>query len=141
MSLDCNFAQCFLNFATKTTSQQRPPQQRPPLNKDHLSTKTSFCLLSGQPLLTMNYLVALNVFSPLLNWLYFFILILSPPPTACPDYVPPEIFQYKSKSGYTMYGTYYRPHCYQPGVKYPTVLFVYGGPHVQLVSNSFKGLK
>lgn len=61
--------------------------------------------------------------------------------TPCPEYQPPEMFNYKSKSGFTMYGMYYKPHNYQSGVKYPTVLFVYGGPHVQLVSNSFKGLK
>ncbi|XP_053386978.1 dipeptidyl peptidase 9-like [Mercenaria mercenaria] len=63
------------------------------------------------------------------------------PSSPCPDYSPPELFNFKSKSGYTMYGMYYKPHNYQPGVKYPTVLFVYGGPHVQLVSNTFKGLK
>lgn len=63
------------------------------------------------------------------------------PSSPCPDYHPPEMFDYKGKSGYTMYGMYYKPQNYQPGVKYPTVLFVYGGPHVQLVSNSFKGLK
>ncbi|KAH3875240.1 hypothetical protein DPMN_038503 [Dreissena polymorpha] len=51
------------------------------------------------------------------------------------------MFNYKSKSGHTMYGMYYRPDNYQQGVKYPTVMFLYGGPHVQLVTNSFKGLK
>ncbi|XP_052268787.1 dipeptidyl peptidase 9-like [Dreissena polymorpha] len=61
--------------------------------------------------------------------------------TDFPDYSYSEMFNYKSKSGHTMYGMYYRPHNYQHGVKYPTVLFVYGGPHVQLVTNSFKGLK
>ncbi|KAL4216453.1 dipeptidylpeptidase [Mactra antiquata] len=63
------------------------------------------------------------------------------PSSPCTDYNAPVIFNYKSKSGMTMYGMYYRPYGYQPGVKYPTVLFVYGGPHVQLVTNSFKGLK
>lgn len=35
----------------------------------------------------------------------------------------------------------YKPHALQPGKKHPTVLFVYGGPQVQLVNNSFKGIK
>ena len=61
--------------------------------------------------------------------------------SACTDYIPPELFNYKSKSGYTMHGMYYLPHNREPGKKYPTVLFVYGGPHAQLVSNTFKGLK
>ena len=61
--------------------------------------------------------------------------------SACLDYNPPEIFSFESVSGYTIHGMYYRPHDQEPGRKYPTVLFVYGGPHVQLVTNSFKGLK
>lgn len=32
----------------------------------------------------------------------------------------------------------FKPHNFQPGVKYPTILNVYGGPEVQLVSNTFK---
>ncbi|WAR28947.1 DPP9-like protein [Mya arenaria] len=39
---------------------------------------------------------------------------------ACSDYIPPEMFNFKSKSGFTMYGMYYKPQGYQPGVKYPT---------------------
>nr|XP_022905301.1 dipeptidyl peptidase 9-like [Onthophagus taurus] len=35
----------------------------------------------------------------------------------------------------------FRPHDYIPGQKYPTVLNVYGGPEVQLVSNTFKGMR
>lgn len=35
----------------------------------------------------------------------------------------------------------YKPHNLQPGKKYPTVIFIYGGPQVQLVNNRFKGLK
>lgn len=32
----------------------------------------------------------------------------------------------------------FRPHNYRPGQKYPTVLNIYGGPEVQLVTNTFK---
>ncbi|XP_059915573.1 dipeptidyl peptidase 9 isoform X3 [Gadus macrocephalus] len=60
----------------------------------------------------------------------------------CPgDYNPPEIFDFPGKSGFQLYGMVYKPHNLQPGRKHPTVLFVYGGPQVQLVNNSFKGMK
>ncbi|CAL8345892.1 unnamed protein product [Merluccius merluccius] len=60
----------------------------------------------------------------------------------CPgDYNPPEIFDFPGKSGFQLYGMVYKPHSLQPGRKHPTVLFVYGGPQVQLVNNSFKGMK
>uniref|UniRef100_A0A8C4EYU7 dipeptidyl-peptidase IV n=1 Tax=Dicentrarchus labrax TaxID=13489 RepID=A0A8C4EYU7_DICLA len=60
----------------------------------------------------------------------------------CPgDYNPPEIFDFPGKSGFQLYGMVYKPHNLLPGRKHPTVLFVYGGPQVQLVNNSFKGMK
>ena len=59
----------------------------------------------------------------------------------CPGYRCPELFGFQSVNGYQLYGMYCCPHNYRPGVRYPTVLFVYGGPQVQLVTNSFKGLK
>lgn len=34
-----------------------------------------------------------------------------------------------------------RPHNFKPGMVYPTILNVYGGPEVQTVSNSFKGMR
>ncbi|XP_054252143.1 dipeptidyl peptidase 9 isoform X6 [Indicator indicator] len=58
-----------------------------------------------------------------------------------PDYVPPEIFHFHTQSDVELYGMVYKPHDVQPGKKHPTVLFVYGGPQVQLVNNSFKGIK
>lgn len=36
---------------------------------------------------------------------------------------------------------FFRPHNFKPGMIYPTVLNVYGGPEVQTVSNSFKGMR
>ncbi|KAL5019615.1 hypothetical protein ScPMuIL_002507 [Solemya velum] len=62
-------------------------------------------------------------------------------PSVCPDYHAPELFQFQTHAGHTSYGMFYKPHDFRPDVKYPTVLFVYGGPQVQLVTNSFKGLK
>ncbi|KAM3619668.1 uncharacterized protein V6R79_011590 [Siganus canaliculatus] len=57
------------------------------------------------------------------------------------NYTPPEIFSFTSKSGFLLYGMLYKPHHHVPGRKHPTVVFVYGGPQVQLVNNSYKGVK
>ncbi|XP_042562511.1 dipeptidyl peptidase 9 isoform X2 [Clupea harengus] len=62
--------------------------------------------------------------------------------SSCPaDYVAPEIFNFPAKSGFDLYGMLYKPHNLIPGRKHPTILFVYGGPQVQLVNNSYKGVK
>lgn len=54
----------------------------------------------------------------------------------------PELFKYQLKSsGETVYGLVFKPEFMDPGVKYPCVLDVYGGPEVQLVTNSFKGVR
>ncbi|KAL3047246.1 dipeptidyl peptidase 9-like [Trematomus bernacchii] len=57
------------------------------------------------------------------------------------DYTPPEIFSFTGKSGFELYGMLYKPNKVVPGMKHPTVVFVYGGPQVQLVNNSYKGVK
>nr|XP_009943729.1 PREDICTED: dipeptidyl peptidase 8 isoform X4 [Opisthocomus hoazin] len=49
-----------------------------------------------------------------------------------PDYIPPEVFSFESSTGFTLYGMMYKPHNLQPGKKYPTVLFIYGGPQVAI---------
>ncbi|KAG8454462.1 hypothetical protein GDO86_000908 [Hymenochirus boettgeri] len=60
----------------------------------------------------------------------------------CPPYYePPEIFHFQASCQAKLYGMVYKPHNHIPGTKHPTVLFIYGGPQVQLVSNSFKGMK
>lgn len=52
-------------------------------------------------------------------------------PAGCPpDYIPPEIFHFHTRSDVRLYGMVYKPHSVQPGRKHPTVLFVYGGPQV-----------
>ncbi|KAM8940315.1 dipeptidyl peptidase 9 isoform 2-T2 [Pelodytes ibericus] len=62
--------------------------------------------------------------------------------SSCPPYyVPPEIFHFETSCKEKLYGMVYKPHNLSPGTKHPTVLFVYGGPQVQLVNNSFKGMK
>lgn len=52
----------------------------------------------------------------------------------------PEIFTHKISSGDTIYSMIFKPHNFKPDKKYPTILNVYGGPEVQLVSNTFKVL-
>ncbi|QQP54098.1 Uncharacterized protein FKW44_006813, partial [Caligus rogercresseyi] len=34
----------------------------------------------------------------------------------------------------------FKPHSLTPGKRYPVVLNIYGGPEVQLVSNTYKGM-
>lgn len=61
-------------------------------------------------------------------------------PVTVPDqwYQPPELFSHVISSGDRLHGMIFRPHNYRPGQKYPTVLNIYGGPEVQLVTNTFK---
>ena len=55
------------------------------------------------------------------------------------QYHYPELFSHTIASGDKLYGMVFKPHDIQMGVKYPIILSVYGGPEVQLVSNTFKG--
>ncbi|BFF88851.1 dipeptidyl peptidase 9 [Drosophila madeirensis] len=55
-----------------------------------------------------------------------------------PQYCP-QIFRPQLPSGDIVYAMVYKPHNFEMGVKYPTVLNVYGGPEVQTVNNTFKG--
>jgi len=54
---------------------------------------------------------------------------------------PPELFEYQSSSGFTMYGMMYTPPGLSIDKKYPVMLYVYGGPHVQLATNSYKAIR
>jgi dipeptidyl-peptidase 4 len=53
--------------------------------------------------------------------------------------VPPELAELKGRDGVTLHGAYYAPrsHCLQVGGKVPLVVMVYGGPHVQTISESW----
>ncbi|XP_072889284.1 dipeptidyl peptidase 8-like isoform X2 [Hemitrygon akajei] len=62
-------------------------------------------------------------------------------PGCLQGYIPPEMFSFHSKSGYVLHGMMFKPHNLQPRKKYPTLLYTYGGPQVQLVNNRFKGIK
>jgi dipeptidyl-peptidase 9 len=50
----------------------------------------------------------------------------------------PELYTHEISSGNVLYAMVFKPHNFEHGKKYPTVLNIYGGPEVQLVSNSFK---
>lgn len=64
------------------------------------------------------------------------LLVSELPSAGCPpDYVPPEIFHFRTQSDVELYGMVYKPHDVQPGKKHPTVLFVYGGPQVIIQIN------
>ncbi|XP_058824779.1 dipeptidyl peptidase 9 [Topomyia yanbarensis] len=53
----------------------------------------------------------------------------------------PTIYSPRLASGESIYAMVFKPHNFTLGVKYPTVLNVYGGPEVQTVSNTFKGMR
>eukprot|EP00455_Lapot_gusevi_P038187 TRINITY_DN4277_c0_g1_i6.p1 TRINITY_DN4277_c0_g1~~TRINITY_DN4277_c0_g1_i6.p1 ORF type:complete len:808 (+),score=168.22 TRINITY_DN4277_c0_g1_i6:96-2519(+) len=50
------------------------------------------------------------------------------------ELVRPEIFSFKDND---LYGAVFLPPNYQPDQRYPTVIYVYGGPHVQLVRDEW----
>jgi dipeptidyl-peptidase-4 len=50
-----------------------------------------------------------------------------------------EIFTIKSEDGTDLYCRLIKPSNFDPNKKYPVVVYVYNGPHVQLVTNSFLG--
>lgn len=51
---------------------------------------------------------------------------------------PPQIFDFMTTDNCKLHGMIYKPFNYVECEKYPTLLYVYGGPHVQLVTNTYK---
>jgi len=51
---------------------------------------------------------------------------------------PPALTELKSRDGARLFGAYYAPKGAPPGVKVPLVVMVYGGPHVQRVTESWE---
>ncbi|EFA77706.1 dipeptidylpeptidase 8 [Heterostelium album PN500] len=49
----------------------------------------------------------------------------------------PTLFSFVNSKGRKIYGCYYLPADYNPATLYPSVCCVYGGPHVQIVNNSY----
>lgn len=52
---------------------------------------------------------------------------------------PIELIKLKAEDGSDLYGRLIRPLDPEPGKKYPVIVYVYGGPHAQLVTNSWLG--
>jgi len=50
----------------------------------------------------------------------------------------PTLVTHQISSGDVLFAMVFKPHNFIPGKKYPTILHVYGGPEVQLVTNTFK---
>lgn len=48
---------------------------------------------------------------------------------------PPQLVSFPSRDGVALYGAIYRPPQLEPGHRYPVIVEVYGGPHVQMASN------
>ncbi|XP_030751892.1 dipeptidyl peptidase 9 [Sitophilus oryzae] len=62
-------------------------------------------------------------------------------PTSVSECYSPDLYTHKISSGHVLYAMVFKPHHFEPDKKYPTILNVYGGPEVQLVSNTFKGMR
>lgn len=91
--------------------------QKPPACQVFRITHTDWTV-EGVTLTPIGYLLESN---PLINESY------------CP-----ELYTHEIASGHVLYAMVFKPHNFEAGKKYPTVLNVYGGPEVQLVSNTFK---
>jgi hypothetical protein len=53
----------------------------------------------------------------------------------------PQLFTFQTSDNVKLYGMIYTPFNYEQGTKYPTVLYVYGGPKAQIVTNAYKSNK
>lgn len=51
---------------------------------------------------------------------------------------PPELVSFSSHDGVTLYGALYKPPSRFGSGPFPTIVQVYGGPHVQLVQNAWR---
>lgn len=66
-------------------------------------------------------------------------LFCAPDPTVGYNFLPIELGSVKSADG--QYDNYYRlikPMNFDPTKKYPVILYVYGGPHSQMVKNTYQ---
>ena len=54
--------------------------------------------------------------------------------------LPSEMVTVPAEDGTPLYGRLIKPAGFQPGVKYPLIVQVYGGPGVQIIHNEWQGL-
>ncbi|KAJ1525894.1 hypothetical protein ONE63_009085 [Megalurothrips usitatus] len=57
------------------------------------------------------------------------------------EFYCPDLYSHQISAGLDLWAMVFKPHNFQPGRRYPTVLHIYGGPEVQVVSNTFKGMR
>lgn len=56
------------------------------------------------------------------------------------DWDVPLLYTYNSeRTGFVHYAYLFKPANCEPGVRYPTILYIYGGPEIQLVRNCWMG--
>ncbi len=53
--------------------------------------------------------------------------------------IKPQMFSIKGEYGDKLYARMFKPANFDPHKKYPVLVYVYGGPHAQLVTNSWLG--
>jgi dipeptidyl-peptidase-4 len=56
------------------------------------------------------------------------------------QFPPAEIVEVKAKDGTVLYGRLIKPSDFREGVKYPLIVYVYGGPGVQEIRNEWQSL-
>ncbi len=66
-------------------------------------------------------------------------IFTAPNPLEEYNYGQTELMELKADDGSTLYGRMIKPSNFRPGKKYPVLVYVYGGPHAQLVTNSWRG--
>ncbi len=65
------------------------------------------------------------------------LIFKSPDPLAAYKVSKPEFFTIKGEFTHTLYGRIIKPYDFDPNKSYPVLLYVYGGPNVQLVTNEW----
>ncbi|EDV25262.1 uncharacterized protein TRIADDRAFT_24254 [Trichoplax adhaerens] len=61
-------------------------------------------------------------------------ILLNPKDILEPSLIP-EVFSFVGSHGEKIYGVYHKPMGFVDGIKYPTILYVYGGPGVQIITS------
>ncbi|AOS95727.1 Prolyl tripeptidyl peptidase precursor [Microbulbifer aggregans] len=56
------------------------------------------------------------------------------------DWIKPEFGAFRAPEGHQLYYRLYKPANFDPTKRYPVMVFLYGGPHAQLVTNSWDRL-
>lgn len=64
-------------------------------------------------------------------------LLESADPLADYQVSKPELVSIPAGDGSSLYGRLIKPHDFDPDKKYPLLIYVYGGPHAQMVRNSW----